>query len=456
MIILDYIIPFLVVLTILVFIHELGHYLIARLNGIRVEVFSIGFGKEIIGWTDKANTRWKISILPLGGYVKLFGAHQDLRPPEKPLTKQEQKVAFDNKSLGQRAAVVFAGPLANFILAILLMFFFFIAFGEKRISPEVGKVIPNSVADSAGLLVGDQVLSVNSKLVESFDEILNSITVNTDKEQSIVVLRGNEEVTLSIANTKDIDNLKTLSEKLGIHPYLPAIIEQTVPNSPADKAGLQKGDIFLSISGVEVEQFYDVQNVIQQSKDNKIDLQIKRNNDVLEFNNIELDVRSVEKEGEKQKIGYLGVSPEVSYDLVELSFFESLSKSVERTYFISSQTLQAIYQMIIGKRSTEELGGPIRIAQLSGQVAELGLASLLMFMAILSINLGLINLFPIPLLDGGHLVLYAIEAVIKKPLSKKMVTYFINVGFFLIISLFLFTTLNDIMRFEIISNLFKN
>ena len=350
---------FLVVLTVLVFVHELGHYLIARRNGVRIEVFSIGFGPEIIGWNDRAGTRWKVSALPLGGYVKMFGDSDgsSVLPASNAaeMTEEERAVSFFCKPLGQRAAIVAGGPLANFIFAIVVMAALFSTYGQPYMPPEIGSILPGSAAETAGMRVGDVVTSIDGEAIARFDDIKRLVELGPGKPMTIVVLRGGQEVSLNVT-----------------------------PNA--------------------------------------VD------------------------EGDGRHIGQLGVRGGSTVKYIRRNPASAVVHAFSETWNLSASTLGAMWQMITHKRSADELGGPLRIAQLSGQVAQIGVGALLSFMAMLSINLGLINLFPVPVLDGGHLLFYAAEAIRGKPLGQKAHEYGFRIGLALVLTLMVFATWNDLVH----------
>ncbi|AUG53040.1 RIP metalloprotease RseP [Thalassospira marina] len=360
------ILAFLFVLSVLVFVHEYGHYWVAIKAGVKVESFSIGFGPEIVGWNDKSGTRWKISALPLGGYVKMYG---DMNPASAgmrdDLTEEESKHAFHHKGLLARAAIVFAGPFANFIFAIVIFTILFAAVGQQRALPVVGDVSPDSAAASAGLQSDDQILAVDGQSIEWFDELSVLIRQKPGQQVDLTVKRG--ENTIEVMATPE---------------------------------AVTQGD------GPDAVTF-----------------------------------------------GRLGVSAGKFVSHRD-GFFDAVGHGVNTTFGIVTQTFSAIGEMIAGERDSSELGGPIRIAQMSGQVAEGGIAPLLSFMGYLSVSLGLINLMPVPLLDGGHLVFYLIEALRGKPMSAKAQEYGFRLGAGLVFSLIIFATWNDLSHLGV-WNFFK-
>ena len=359
-----YIPAFLVLLTVLVFVHELGHYWVARRCGVRVEVFSIGFGPEIFGWTDKADTRWKVSAIPLGGYVKMFGENEYSGGGEggQPMTDAERAVSFPHKSLPKRAAIVFAGPAANFIFAILVLAALFMSLGQPQTPATVGKVLPDSAAAAAGIQPGDEFIEINGSKIERFRDVQRIVQLRPGEPLDIVLLRDGREVRLTatprVSETKDVS-------------------------------------------------------------------------------------------GNTHRIGLLGIS-RAGTELVKLGPVDSMVEAVQETGKLTMDTLTAVGQIISGKRALKELGGPVRIGQLSGDTARLGFVPFITFMALLSINLGLINLFPIPMLDGGHLMFYAIEAVRGKPLGERAQEIGFRIGLVLVLGLMLFVTINDLVNLPLL------
>lgn len=351
---------FIAIISVIVFIHEYGHYIIAKISGVKIEVFSIGFGPELIGWNDKSGTRWKISALPLGGYVKMFGdsnaaSQADIAKLEA-MTEAEKKQTFHTKPLAIKAAVVAAGPLFNLISAVLIFACMFSFYGKPFSLPEVSQIIAESPAEKAGLKEGDMILSINDTTINSFLDIQRIIALAPDKPLTVLLRRNNDEITTVIT---------------------PAIQETT--------------DIF----------------------------------------------------GNTVKVGRIGIaSSKIIYK--KQSFISALPDATVETYTIAASILQGVGEMVTGKRGLNELGGPIKIAEYSGKSTSNGFQMVLWFVALMSINLGLINLFPIPVLDGGHLMYYAIEAVRGKPVAERFQQYSFRIGMLLLLSLMVFSLINDI------------
>lgn len=360
---------FVFILSVIVFIHEMGHYLIARYNGVRVEVFSIGFGPEIFGWNTASGTRWKVGILPLGGYVKMFGDAGAASTPsdEVPtMSPEERAVSFHHKPLLQRVAIVFGGPLANFVLAVIIFAGLFMTVGERITPADISTVVAGSAAEEAGMMPGDMVLMIDDRAIGRFEDLQEVVRESGGVALRMVVLRDGAEVELLVTPRK-----------------------------------VEKEDRF----------------------------------------------------GNRVRYGELGVS-RAGVTLVRHDPLTAVWAASRETIRLTSLTLRAVGQMISGSRPTDELGGPVRIAQMAGQVAEDGIITVFWFMALLSINLGLINLFPIPMLDGGHLLFYAFEAVRGKPLGERAQEYGFRVGLALVLTLMVFATWNDLVQLRVVDFFF--
>jgi len=357
-----YVVPFLFVLTIVVFFHELGHFLVARWCGVRVLVFSIGFGPELIGFNDRHGTRWKIAAIPLGGYVKFFGDENAASVPDQgaiaEMSDEDRRDSFHGKSVAQRAAIVAAGPIANFILAIAIFAAIFSIHGKAASPARVDTIQANSAAAAAGFKPGDLIVAINGKTIETF----------TDMQRLVSAAAGQ---TLDIA----IDRAGTRS---------------TLKATPA----------------------------MTEIKDS--------------FGNV-------------HRMGVLGITG-VREPPVPVNPLTAVKLGVEETWFVVDRTLAYIGGVVVGKESADQLGGPIRIAQVSGQVATAGFVALINLAAVLSVSIGLLNLFPIPLLDGGHLLFYAIEAARGRPLSERAQEYGFRVGLAVVLLLMIFATFNDILH----------
>jgi regulator of sigma E protease len=364
--VLGYLIPFLFVLTLVVFFHELGHFVVARRCGVRVLVFSIGFGPELFGFNDRHGTRWKVSAIPLGGYVKFFGDENAASVADPvalaAMSEEERRHSFIHQRVGARAAIVLAGPIANFLLAIAIFAALFMVFGKPSTSPRVDAVQPGSAAEIAGFKPGDLVLTIDGRPIESFTDMQQVVSTSAGEMLTFEVDRGGVKVTLKA---------------------IPAL---------------------------------------RESKDR--------------FGNV-------------HRIGVLGITRSPSPDdthFQPVGPLKALELGVQRTWFVVERTLSYIGGVISGREAADQLGGPIRIAQVSGQVASEGLPSLFSLAAVLSVSIGLLNMFPVPLLDGGHLLFYGIEAIRGKPLSERAQEVGFRIGLAIVVMLMIFATYNDILH----------
>jgi regulator of sigma E protease len=359
---------FLLTIGPLVFFHEMGHYLVGRWCGVKADVFSIGFGREIAGWTDKRGTRWKLSMLPLGGYVRFAGDMGAASTPNdswRAMSPDEQAVCFQAKQPWKRFLIVFAGPATNFLLAFLIYIALFATFGQ-RVTPSVaGQISPGSVAEQVGFKPGDHVINVDGTAISGFEDMFWVIANNPNHLMPFQIVRGGQTLTINAA---------------------PAALE-------------------------EKDRF-----------------------------------------GNVTKRGYMGIAPSSSVR-VPVPISQLPGVAAKETWTGLTRTVDGLWQIISGKRSVKELGGPLRIAKTSGEIATFGWAAFIAFLAMVSINLGFINLLPIPMLDGGHLVFYSIEALFGRPVSAKAQERAFMTGFYALMALMVFVTFNDLTNFGVFNRL---
>lgn len=356
---------FIIVLGVLIFVHEMGHYLVARWCGVKVEVFSIGFGPELFGRTDSAGTRWKVSLFPLGGYVKMFGEGsatvEEHQRHDDSLDEEKRAVSFAHKTVGQRSAIVAAGPLANFLLAVVVFFALFISFGKPNYpdfhESGIARVVEGSAAAEAGFEVGDRILAVNGAEVGAFGDLVRIVTESEGRPLTFDILRDGEPVNITAAPRQE--QVQTADGK-----------EATVYR------------LGIGAPGLRYEQLPPVTAAVEA-------------------------------------VSYTGT--------------------------VTVETFKGVIGLISGQGSLDDAGGPVRIAQMSKDVGEIGLVAVLGFVAVLSINLGLLNLFPIPVLDGGHLVFYAFEAVLGRPVDARIQEVSLRIGLSLLLGIMVLFTVNDIM-----------
>jgi len=360
---LSYVVPFLAVLTVIVFVHEMGHYLAARWNGIAIDAFSIGFGRELIGWTDRQGTRWKISMIPLGGYVRFTGDMNAASMPDPEAVAHVDPALkprlFVNKNVWQRISVVIAGPLANVLLTFLILYSLLVGYGRYTLDPVIGEVIAGSVAEAAGIEAGDHILSVDGYAVHGFEDFQRYVATSPARPVSIDLDRDG--------------------------------VAQTLVLTP---------------EAVEVEDRF----------------------------------------GNRQRIGRIGVSrnvEEADVTLYRPGAVEAVGMTFEEIRFIIQRTGAFLGDFFVGRGDVEQLGGPVKVARVSGEVATLGIVALINLTALLSLNIGIFNLLPVPMLDGGHLLYYLVEAVRGRPLSMRVQEIGFRFGFALVLALMVFTLFND-------------
>ncbi len=455
---LNYILSFLVILTILVFVHEFGHYYVARRNGVKVETFSIGFGPELFGWHDQRGTRWRFALIPLGGYVKMFGESEKIAVAdggERPLTRQEREVSFHHKKVGQRAAIVFAGPFVNYVFAVVVLTGLFIVAGQSYTPAIVGQLAPDGPAVKAGLQTGDRILSVNGRTVERFEEVVQAAALRPGETLEIVIDRAGAERTLAV-----VASVRALKEKrgneyivgdLGIAPYVPATVGIVVSDGAAEAAGLKPGDVLLRVKGERVETFNDIRRIVAAHPNVPLEVDLRRGDQMMS-----LSITPRAQIVQNETIGVIGISPQAGFRR-KYDPGAALIQAVRETYDLTLATFTAVGQMIAGTRSTKDISGPLRIAELSGDLARTGLYTFVWFMGVLSLHLALINLMPVPMLDGGHLFFYGIEAALGRPLGRKAQEYGFRIGLALVLTLMVFATWNDLVHFKVveyIKNLF--
>jgi regulator of sigma E protease len=355
--------PFLFVLTVVVFVHELGHFLVARWTGVKIKAFSIGFGREIFGFYDRHGTRWRFAWIPLGGYVKFLDDENSASAPSRAaldnMSPAEREGAFQTKPLAARSAIVAAGPLANFLLSIAIFAFTFTVVGVHITAPQVDELVPDGAAAAAGFKPGDLIVSIDSQPIETFAEMQRIVSASADRELTFEVKRDDRILTL-----KAVPARREISDRFG--------------------------------------------------------------------NKLRVGVIGIKRNATQQEWQYKRYGP-----------VESLGLGVKETFFIVTRTLSYLQDVATGREAGDQLGGPLRIAEISGQVASLGFMALLNLTAVLSVSIGLINLFPIPLLDGGHLLFYGIEALRGKPLSERAQEVGFRIGLAIVLLLLVYTTYQD-------------
>jgi len=453
---LDWIVP-LIVLTVLVFVHELGHYLVARWNGVRIDVFSIGFGPELFGWNDRTGTRWKFSAIPLGGYVKMFGDENAASLPSgnvSEMTEAERRVSFPHKRLMQRVAIVSAGPIANFILAIALLTIFIAIHGQDYNPPVVGFVMDKSAAADAGIKVGDVVVSIDGQPISSFEDILNIVPLNTGTPLDVVLRRGGEtlERTITPQITIDYDRLglRYTIARLGIQPFSPPVVGDVEEKSAAAAAGVKPGDTILSIDGKPVASYQEYLHFfLSNTTGAPVDLALRRGDQVVKVQMTPTMVKVKDPGGVERETPQLDIYGPKG-EVIEHGAVSSIWYATLDSWRQTTGTLRTVGQMLLGRRSADGLGGILSIGGYLHQAAKDGILSVVRLAAFISLNLGLINLFPIPVLDGGWLLFYAAEGIRGKPLGQRAQEYGFRLGLALVLMLMIFANWNDLDRWGIV------
>jgi regulator of sigma E protease len=444
---------FLGVLTVIVFIHEMGHFLVARWCGVTVKTFSIGFGKELYGWDDRHGTHWRIAAVPLGGYVKFIddanAASAGQVDGATALSPEERKGAFQFKPLWQRSAVIAAGPIANFILAVFLYSMVFGTYGLRMAPPVIDSVVPGKPADVAGLRPGDRILEIDGTGIETFDDAVNYVAANHDQPLTILVERDRKPVSVSVKpEVEDVKNDLNLPMKLGdigIRRYQEARIGSLADNMPAVKAGLQVGDLIKSFDGQPVDGFDSLSKKIVVSAGREVTLVVDRKGETVTIALTPATASAPDGKGGTKQVGRIGIGS-VLLPPQAVGPLSAMRLGIKETWTNSVQTLSGLGQIFTGRQSASQIGGPILMAEVTGKAIESGLESLLKLTAYFSVTIGLLNLMPIPVLDGGHLVFNAIEAVRRRPLPVAVQDMAFRVGFALLLTLIVFANYNDLVR----------
>jgi len=436
---------FIVALGILVFIHEYGHYWVAKKNGIKVLKFAVGFGKPIYTWRNKSGTDFVIGMIPLGGYVRMLDERvDDVLPEDKPF-------AFNNKKVTQRIAVIAAGPMANFIFAIVVLFAV-LMMGGKAVKPVIGAVDASSISANAGVQGGDIILAVNDIKTPSWESANYALIEQVGKTSfNLVVDRNNSQTNLQLNSAGwEIDDGQIL-KGLGLQPFRPSpllTIAFIAEGSPAQNGGLNVGDKLLTINDIDLKNWKQATEIIAENADKPLSVEVERNGQKTTV--LITPKNRPTKDGFSR--GYLGVAPDVEkwpkgyvFD-VQYGIFRALQKSVEQTWSFISLTFQMVGKLVTGDIGLNNLSGPISIAQGAGQSAESGLVNFLKFLALISINLGVVNLLPLPVLDGGHLMYYFIELIRGKPVSERVQEMGFKIGAFILMMIMGIAIINDFGR----------
>lgn len=422
------IVTFLIVLGILIFIHELGHFIVAKLSGVAVEKFSLGFGPRIFGIT-RGETEYRISVLPFGGYVKMLG-----ESPEEDIPESERERSFSHKPLSKRAAIVVAGSVMNILLALVLFpLVYMIGVNVQAYLddvPEIGYVAPEGSAFEAGIKKGDLIESIDGRRVKDWEQVVIATSLDPENDLRLGVRRGGDTFETTLKP----------SEFIGIYPRMSPYIGLVVEDRPAWRAGVKEGDKILAIDGVEITHWAEIQEAIQESGAEPREFTIEREDGTY------YSVTIAPEYSEEGKGYLIGVTYLREMEFKRYGPIGAIKQGTLKAASMTALLFRAIKGLVVGEYSVKTLGGPIMIAQVAGRAAETGIAELLFIVGFLSLNLGIINLLPIPVLDGGHLMFFAIELVRGKPLNEKIIGVAQQIGVALLVALMLLVTWNDILR----------
>ena len=448
-VLIDYLPWFLALLTVLVFVHELGHYLAARFVGVHAETFSIGFGPEIFGFKDRRGCRWRLAIIPLGGYVKMRG---DSNATSLGQTSElEIPGSLASASIGARALIFIAGPLANFILTGVVAALMYMTIGQSMTPPIIGAVTPGGAAAIAGLEAGDRIVTINNYKVRSFEEVRDAELMGGARPLSFEVERDSKLLKLTarpqIRELKDRFGNSYEHGDLGFRHQIPVRLGKVEVGGPAFVGGLRVGDQIMSVDGVRVRDFGVFADYVRQRPSKSIEMLVDRAGSTIRVSVIPASIKQAEN-----STGRIGVAA-APFASIPLGLGTALFEGTVFVWEKSGLILDYLWQIIAGIRPVDEIGGVIRIAQLAGDTAAISFTALLGFGMMLSLNLGLINLFPIPMLDGGHLFFLAIEWARGRRLSERAEEFGFRLGFAIVIGVMLFATWNDLMHFQVFERL---
>lgn len=435
---------FVVVLGVLIFIHEFGHFLFARIFGVGVEKFSLGFGPKIWGVT-RGITDYRISAIPLGGYVKMVG-----ESPDSEIAPEDIHLSFTHKKLYQKAIIVAAGPVFNLLLAWVIFWALILANGRTSLKPVIGEMKPGSPALAAGFVSGDEIVSIDGVPVKTWDEMDKIIESGNGSPIKIIYSRNGHEFSVSVTPVL-YPGRNDLGEKVdvygtGVMPIIRPVLDYVEKDGPAWQAGLREGDRLVSADGKPVESWSSFTRLIGDSKGNPLNVQVERGGKLLDFQ-LKPERKEIKtplgEKFEKYMVGIMGSS-----DILHISFgpFESVKESATQILWVCKLTAIGMVKFVAGSLPEDNIGGPIRIAEMAGEQARAGIAYFVYFIAAVSANLAVINLFPVPVLDGGHLLFFGIEAIIRRPISRKIKEICLQIGMFLLLALMAYVIYKDIMR----------
>lgn len=445
------VLAFLFVLSAVVFVHEMGHFLVARWCGVSVTTFSIGFGRELWGFNDRHGTHWRIAAIPLGGYVKFLDDENAASQParERAPGDPPRPGSFHDKPVWQRAAVVAAGPFANFLMAAVIYTAINAAVGVRSIPAVVDQVVAGMPAAEAGIEPGDLITAIDGWAIEGYEDVVRIVGTSAGRGLRIEVERNGAPlaflVTPAVKEQRDDLGVTLRLGDIGVRHIHPARIGDVIPDMPAAKAGFKPGDLITAIDGKPIQSFDDVVEAVGGSAGKTLAVKVEREGATIEIDVVPVKSEQKDENGHIVHRGKIGVAP-VRPEPQSVGVGEAIRLGVRETYANLAQTVMGIVDILAQRQSADQVGGPILMAEVTARVVELGIEPLLRWTALISANIGLLNLLPIPVLDGGHLLFYGIEALRRRPLSRRVQEIGFQIGLALVLMLVVYVNLNDIVR----------
>ena len=442
------IVSFVVVLGVLILVHEFGHFIVARLSGVGVERFSIGFGPVLARYRGK-ETEYCLSLVPLGGYVKMMG--DDENPLEGGKTgRLDPTRAFNAKPLPVRFLIVFAGPAMNFVLAAVIFALVFMFLGRPVAPAVVGRIVEGGPVAKAGLRTGDRITAIDARPVQYWEEVQKAVQERQGGPMALSVERegAKKDVTVTPARSRSRDLFGDEREgwDIGARPYVPPSIGDVVAGFPAQKAGLKSGDVVVALEGKPITSWDELAEAIHERPGQPTGLDVRRGDQTFTTSVVPSAVKERGPDGKEAEVGRIGISPAAGVTFLRSNPLQAARDGVERTVEVTALTAIGLYKIVVGQLDRKNIGGPIQIAVTAGEQARQGLPSLAFFTAVISVNLFLLNLLPVPMLDGGHLLFFVCEAVLGRPLGLRKREIAQQVGFGLLMLLMMYAVYNDLDR----------
>lgn len=449
------ILAFAVVIGVLILIHELGHFVMARWTGVGVERFSIGFGPVLLRWRGK-ETEYCLSAVPMGGYVKMMGEESPVEAGGTGVVDPAR--SFAGKPLAARFGIVFAGPGMNFVLAAVIFAAVFMIVGRPVLPSTLGRVKADGPAAQVSLRTGDRITAVDGAAVSSWEELLGRIQASGGETVQVTVEREGRvwrtALTPARSRVRDVFGDERETWDIGAGPFVPARIGEVLSGYPAAKAGLRPGDVIQALDGTAILSWDELAEAIHQRPGKRTELTVERDGRSLTVAVVPRAVAERDLSGQEVKIGRIGISPATMVSYVRSTPLTAVGQGVLRTWEMTVLTARGLWKLVTTQISPSNIGGPIQIALVAGEQAKQGVTNLAFFTAVISVNLAVLNLLPVPMLDGGHLLFFLIEAVRGRPLSLRKREVAQQIGFFLLILLMVFAVYNDLARIDF-SRFFK-